>query len=89
MITEIAHLASKPPPKKKGWDHSKQVLVYYAACPKERILDKWGIAYYHYNPPFNGPQWVDFDNTDRIPAYWWELPTPPTATFPVASSTRR
>jgi hypothetical protein len=82
---QAAHLAKNPPNKKEGWYHSDQVLVYYEACPEAGITDKWGIAYYLDNPPFNGPQWVDFDNPNRTPAYWWELPTTPTATSPVAS----
>lgn len=60
------------PPAKKGWDHSERVLVYYPAIP-ERCLDAWGIAYYHYKPPFDGPNWVDFKH-DRMPARWWPLP---------------
>lgn len=70
--------ASKPPPRKKGWDHSERVLVYYAACPEAGMTDGFGIAYYHYNPPYHEPYWVDF-NDDRQPVCWWPLPTPPNA----------
>lgn len=86
MITQQAHLAKNPPARKEGWNHSDQVLVYYEACPEAGFTNKWGIAYYHFDPPFGGPQWVDFDNSDRIPAYWWELPPKPTATSGLGAS---
>jgi len=67
-----------PPPAKKGWDHSERVLVYYPADPEMDRTDKWSIAYFHHNPPFEQkPHWVDF-NTDRgAPDYWWPLPELP------------
>lgn len=65
--------ASTPPPKKEGWDHSERVLVYYAASPEGGVGDAYGIAYYHYKPPFDGPSWVDF-HSDRTPDKWWPLP---------------
>lgn len=65
--------ASIPPPKKDGWDHSDRVLVHYAASPEGGVGDAYGIAYYHYKPPFDGPHWVDF-HSDRTPDKWWPLP---------------
>ena len=57
------HLASEPPPRKEGWDHTEQVLVYYEANLELGLTAKWGIAYYHYNPPFfEEPKWIDFHN---------------------------
>jgi hypothetical protein len=64
--------ADQPPPAKAGWDHSERVLVHYAAIPEGR-LEAWSIAYYHYDPPFDGPNWVDF-KYDRTPVRWWPLP---------------
>jgi hypothetical protein len=75
-MTNLRFRAETPPPKKEGWNHSEQVLVYYEAIPELDLVDKWGIAYYHYNPPFkNKPEWIDFFNPNRVPTYWWELPT--------------
>lgn len=68
------HSGDNPPPKIPTWDHSEQVLVYYEANPEVGITDKWGIAYYHYNPPFESARWIDFDNVDRTPKYWFKLP---------------
>jgi hypothetical protein len=64
------------PQKKAGWDHSEQVLVYYEASPEIGQTSKYSIAYYHYNPPFDGPHWTDFNTYGRIPSQWWELPKP-------------
>ncbi len=75
-MNEISH-ANNPPPRKAEWQHSEQVLVYYPAT--EEQCAKFGIAYYHYDPPFNGPKWVDFDNFTRTPICWWKLPSPPNA----------
>lgn len=70
------HSCQHPPSRKKGWEHSEQVLVYYEANAELNLTDRWGIAYYHYSPPFEEPAgWVDFCS-DRVPSYWWELPTP-------------
>lgn len=67
--------ASNPPPAKEGWNHSDQVLVFYEVSAELQLANKFGIAYYHYSPPFKGePCWVDFDNADREPKYWWKLP---------------
>lgn len=62
------------PGKKQGWEHSEQVLVWYPALPEANLTDRYSVAYYHYNPPFNGPNWVDFFNPGRIPERWWYLP---------------
>lgn len=67
-----------PPPPKKGWDHSERVLVYYPADPEMDRTDKWSIAYYHHNPPFEQkPHWVDFNTSRGAPDYWWPLPKLP------------
>ena len=65
--------ADQPPPKKTDWDHSERVLVYYEASQELSMSEAWGIAYYHYNPPFAEPCWVDFHHV-RQPALWWPLP---------------
>ena len=64
---------SSPPPRKKGWQHSEQVLVFYEGNVELQTIDKFGIAYYHYDPPFSGPHWIDFSNTGE-PSLWWPLP---------------
>ena len=62
------------PPKKEHWNHSDQCLVYYKAEPELGLTDRWGIAYYHYDPPYkNQGEWTDFNN-DRVPSFWWKLP---------------
>lgn len=66
--------ADKPPPKKAGWDHSERCLVYYEASPELGLVENFGIAYYHYNPPFEKAHWVDFAHHDRTPSLWWFLP---------------
>jgi hypothetical protein len=71
-----------PPPEKKGWDHSVMVLVYYQADPEMDRIEKWSIAYFHHNPPFDQkPHWVDFNTTRGAPNYWWPLPELPNADF--------
>ncbi len=65
--------ALEPPPAKKDWNHSERVLVYYEASPELNLGEAWGIAYYHYNPPYEDPHWVDFAN-QREPSLWWPLP---------------
>lgn len=73
----IRHDVSRElPPKKPEWQHSNQVLVYYESIPELGVTDKYGIAYYHYDPPFkNQGEWIDFCNSDRSPKYWWDLPS--------------
>ena len=73
FISVPPYKGSTPPPHKKDWEHSEQVLVYYSGGEHE--IDSWGIAYYHYCPPFeNKPKWIDFDNPNKFPLYWWPLP---------------
>jgi hypothetical protein len=68
-------LCSNPPKPKKNWNHSDRVLVYYEANPEAGLTDRFGIAYYHYAPPFmKEPEWVDFDCSSRVPTLWWPLP---------------
>lgn len=64
------------PPKVAGFDHTERVLVYYEANPEADLTDTWGIAYYHYDPPFDSPRWLDFQHLDRTPSLWWPLPKP-------------
>lgn len=72
----IRHNANEPPPAKEGWEHSEQVLVYYESQPEIGLGDRFGIAYYHYFPPFkDSPEWIDFTQSGRAPKYWWTLPT--------------
>jgi hypothetical protein len=61
------------PKAKKGWDHSERVLVHYDAIPNEKV-EGYGIAYYHYKPPFKEQQcWIDF-NDSRTPTHWMPIP---------------
>ena len=70
--------ANTPPPKLKGWNHSAQVLVFMEGSPEAGILSKFGIAYYHYNPPFQDhPVWVSHSEVDIMPSWWWPLPDEP------------
>lgn len=69
--------ADQPPEPKPGWDHSELVLVYY---PEGEVRQAaWGIAYYHYKPPFkSAPEWVDFRHgTSSRPIMWWPMPPVP------------
>jgi hypothetical protein len=68
------NLGSCPPSKLSGWQHSRRVLVYYPACPELGKLEKFSIAYFHYEPPFDNPKWVDFYNGGTTPQFWWDLP---------------
>ena len=66
---------SNPPPRKEGWEHSDQVLVLYKGNPN--YVEAYGIAYFHYNPPFkSSPEWVDVSGNHhgRMPFEWWPLP---------------
>jgi hypothetical protein len=68
---------SSPPPKKEGWNHSEQVLVYYKG--NEERISRFSVAYYHYDPPFESPRWIDHSGHayGRSPLYWWPLPSLP------------
>jgi hypothetical protein len=67
--------SSVTPPRKKGWNHSERVLVFYEGVPEAGTLERWSIAYYHYDPPFkNKPEWCDLYVTGRTPSAWWPLP---------------
>lgn len=61
------------PSKIDGWQHTKQVLVFYPAIPNGKV-ETWGVAYYNYNPPFDLPGFVDFKNYGRKPTHWAEIP---------------
>ena len=74
------HPGTERPPMKPGWNHSEEVVVYYA--PREHMQEsvgRWGIAYFHYAPPFeeNNPHWVNWaercDGVSRTPTCWWPL----------------
>ena len=68
----------EPPPRKKGWNHSEQVLAFYQG--NENHATTYGIAYYHYDPPFERkPKWINFSGHggNRRPTYWWHLPSTP------------
>lgn len=63
------------PERKEGWAHSRQVLVWYPRTEERGAT--FGIAFYHYAPPFDEPpHWVDWSGKSygRNPRYWWELP---------------
>lgn len=72
-----AQSADTPPPAKEGWQHSDMVLVWYPGAPEAGKTDRFGIAYYHYNPPFEDARWIDWDHPGRAPRWWWPLPSPP------------
>lgn len=84
MLALGMHLTEQEtPPLKHGWEHSEQVLVWYPAV-ENRLSERYSIAYYHYQPPFDGPQWVDFSGTaqGRTPERWWNLPLVSAAALP-------
>jgi hypothetical protein len=60
-----------PPPPKEGWQHSENVLVYYASRPP-MYGERWSIAYYHHAPEHE--HWVDLNNPGEEPTAWWSLP---------------
>lgn len=62
------------PPAKEGWNHSEQCLVWYQ--PSLDAVGNYGIAYYHYDPPYRPCEWVDFAHLGRDPIAWQPLPTP-------------
>lgn len=67
------HDGNDLPPKKIGWEHSEQVLVYYTPVV-DGPTSSFGIAYYHYAPPFADAYWADYKHPGRVPKYWWSLP---------------
>ena len=83
-MSQVPHRGSSPPPRKEGWQHSDRVLAYYGPCPELGLTDTWGIAYYHYNPPFEDkPRWISFTHSNRgAPDWWWTLPAVPVHTGP-------
>lgn len=62
------------PERKKGWNHTDEVLVWYEGG--EQKIAKYGIAYYHYDPPHRAPEWVDFANLGRVPWMWKAIVRP-------------
>lgn len=65
---------SEPPPRKCGWGHSKQVLVWYPQTEDRSAC--YGIAFYHYATPYDEvPKWTDFSGKayGRQPEFWWPL----------------
>lgn len=59
------------PEAKEGWEHSEQVLVWYQ--PTADAVGNYGIAYYHYNSPYQGSTWIDFAHLGREPIAWHPL----------------
>lgn len=62
------------PERKEGWSHTDEVLVWYEGA--EQKMAKYGIAYYHYDPPHRDPEWVDFANLGRVPIMWKAITKP-------------
>lgn len=62
------------PERKEGWNHTDEVLVWYEGG--EQKMAKYGIAYYHYDPPHRDPEWVDFANLGRVPIMWKTITKP-------------
>ena len=67
-------VADRLPPAKEGWNHSEQCLVWYQ--PSLDAVGNYGIAYYHYDPPYRPCEWVDFAHLGRDPIAWQPLPAP-------------
>jgi hypothetical protein len=67
-------VAVRLPPAKEGWNHSEQCLVWYQ--PSLDAVGNYGIAYYHYDPPYRPCEWVDFAHLGRDPIAWQPLPAP-------------
>lgn len=64
------------PPLKEGWNHSEQVALYYPSTGDR--VSGFGIGYWHADPPFSNPMFVDFAHYGRSPSHWCTLPPPPT-----------
>lgn len=62
------------PERKEGWSHTDEVLVWYEGGVQK--MAKYGIAYYHYDPPYRDPEWVDFANLGRVPIVWKAITKP-------------
>lgn len=62
------------PKAKEPWSHSERCLVWYEGS--EHKTECYGIAYYHYEPLYDGPHWTDFANYGRTPKYWCEIERP-------------
>lgn len=65
------------PEPKNGWTHSDRVLLWYEGS--EHNVNQYGIGYYHFEPPFMSPGFVDFYYAfnGRKPTHWMPLPLPP------------
>lgn len=58
------------PPKKDEWNHSERVVIKYWG-------GELGIGYYHYNPPYREPGFIDFFNVGLQPTHWLPIPELP------------
>lgn len=64
------------PDAKEGFEHTEQCLVWYQ--PTQDATGNFGIAYYHYNSPYEGAGWIDFAHLGRTPTHWKRIVPPPT-----------
>lgn len=74
VATEWVYCDDRLPERKEGWNHTDEVLVWYEGG--EQKIAKYGIAYYHYDPPHRAPEWVDFANLGRVPWMWKAIVRP-------------
>ena len=65
-------VSDRLPERKEGWDHTEQCLVKYRATIHS--VENHGIAYYHYNPPYDNSGWIDFAHLGRTPIAWMPIP---------------
>lgn len=64
------------PERKAEQEYSEECLVWYKGEPNARV-EGYGIAYYHYTPPFKEKgTWVDFANYGRQPDFWKPIQPP-------------
>ena len=77
MLGEGWNLCSEVlPDKKPNWDYSAQCLVWYEGVPNVNVAG-YGIAYYHYSPPFREKgEWIDFAHYGRQPIAWKHILPP-------------
>ena len=67
---------SIPERREEGGVVSERCLVWYKGVAN-RTGDEYGIAFYHYDPPFKCiGEWVDFAHYGRQPIAWKPINPP-------------
>lgn len=75
MSNEWIKLSSgQLPEKKKGWQHSEQVLLHYPSIENDKV-EGYGVGYYNYDPPFANAGFIDFHYYGRVPDAWMPIQT--------------